>query len=66
MAGKIKSMIDAIIAKRTQGNPALINTTKAKFVLKGINPDAYTASSADDTVIIGKLQALAADLGIAL
>lgn len=64
MAGKIKQMIDVIVSQRSKGNPSVAKAVKAKFVLKGINPDSYTASSADDLAVMKKLEALAKDLGV--
>lgn len=66
MAGLIKQMIDAIIEKKTRGNPTLVLTTKTKLILKGLNPDSYTASSADDPAVIAKLRAIASEMGITL
>jgi hypothetical protein len=51
-------MIDALIHERSNGNPVIAEMTKAKFILKGINPDNYNSSSEDDPVIIQKLQAI--------
>jgi hypothetical protein len=64
MAGKAKRLIDSIISQRSQGNPVVAKEVKAKFVLKGINPDAYSARTADDPAIIQKLEALARKLGV--
>jgi len=66
MAGKIKQIIDVIISQRSKGNPAVTQALKAKFALKGINPDGYSAASADDQAVIGKLTMLAKDLGVSL
>ena len=66
MAGKIKQMIDTIIAQRAKGNPTLVSVTVTKLVLKGIDPERYNAQSPDDPVMIDKLSALAKDLGVAL
>ncbi|NMM63108.1 hypothetical protein HBE96_10445 [Clostridium sp. P21] len=55
MAGKIKKIIDEIIKQRSKGNPAIKEMTKAKFILKGINPDKFDSDSEDDPVIIEKL-----------
>lgn len=62
LAGLIKAMIDAIIQERSNGNPVIAEMTKAKFILKGINPDKYRSSSADDPVIIQKLHVFAQQL----
>jgi hypothetical protein len=66
MPGKIKGMIDKIIAERAKGNITLINTTRTKLVLKGIDPDKFNAQSADDPAIMSKLQTLAQEMGITL
>lgn len=55
MAGKIKKMIDLIIEERSHGNPAIAEMTKAKFILKGLNPDKYDSNSEDDPILIKKL-----------
>ncbi|WP_378953365.1 hypothetical protein [Pelosinus sp. sgz500959] len=66
MAGKIKVMCDKIIAQRANGNPVVEKLTKTKLVLKGINPEQFTASSPDDPLIIAKLVQIGKDLGVAL
>lgn len=66
MPGQIKSMVDRIIMERAKGDPILINTTKTKLMLKGINPDKYNASSPDDPAVIAKLQKLAQELNVKL
>jgi hypothetical protein len=66
MAGTIKKLIDTLIEKKTKGNPTLLLTTKTKLVLKGLNPDIYTASTPDDPAVIAKLKAIAMEMGIAL
>lgn len=62
MAGKIKSMIDDIIEKRSKGNATIANTTKTKIRLKGIDIDRYTATSEDDPVVITRLESLYKEL----
>lgn len=66
MAGKVKQLIDIIIARRSKGNEAIAKAVKAKFVLKGINPDSYSAGSADDPAVIKKLEILAKELGVTI
>lgn len=66
MAGKIKVMCNTIIAKRANGSPVIEKLTKTKLVLKGVNPDQFTANSPDDPLIIGKLVQIAKELGITL
>lgn len=64
LAGKIKEIIDGIIQERSKGNPAIAEMTKAKFILKGINPNKFDSSSADDAVIIDKLLDVAQQLNV--
>ncbi|MEL7654582.1 MAG: FIST N-terminal domain-containing protein, partial [Bacillota bacterium] len=58
MAGKIKKMIDPMIQERSQGNPAIAEMTKAKLILKGLNPDKYDSNSEDDPILIKRLQTI--------
>jgi hypothetical protein len=62
MAGKIKQMIDTIIAQRTKGNTMLAGVIKTKLMLKGIDPNKFTAQSDDDPAIIAKLEAVVKEL----
>lgn len=62
MAGKIKQMIDTIISQRAKDNPMLMGVIKTKLMLKGIDPNKFTATSDDDPVIMAKLEAVIKDL----
>jgi len=62
MAGKIKTMIDDIIALRSKGNPAIASTMRIKLKLKGIDADKFTATSDDDPAIITKLDEIYKEL----
>jgi hypothetical protein len=64
MAGQIKQMIDFIVEQRGRGNPTITLTTKAKLVLKGVNPGSFTDASPDDPVVVAKVKAIAADFGV--
>lgn len=66
MAGQIKRLIDTIIETRSKNNSLLVSTTRAKLILKGINPDAYTQLTPDDPEIIAKVMQIAKDFGITL
>jgi len=66
MAGKVKKMIDEIIFRKSNGNPTFMMATKTKLILKGLNPDKFTASSEDDPVMIQKVMAVAKDMGVQL
>ncbi len=66
MPGQIKTMIDKIIAQRSKGNVVLVNTTKTKLLLKGIDPDKFGAASPDDAAIIARLQTLANEFSVTL
>lgn len=66
MPGTIKKMIDSIIQQKAKGDPVITKTTRVKFVLKGIDPDKYTATSDDDPAVIAKLKQIAAELSVAI
>ena len=66
MAGKVKRIIDEIISQRSNGNPTFIMTTRTKLILKGINPDKFTAATEDDPAMIQKVMAVARDMGVKL
>ena len=65
MAGQIKSVLDYIIEKRSNGNPTLASTTKTMLILKGVNPDKFHHLSPDDQQILGKIMPMARALGYA-
>ncbi|NPV87897.1 MAG: hypothetical protein HPY45_18010 [Anaerolineae bacterium] len=64
MIGKIHQLTTYIIAQRSKGNATLAATTKAKLIVKGINPDNYNENSPDDEEIIEKLLEFAEENGI--
>jgi hypothetical protein len=64
MAGKVKALIDLIVAHRTRGNPTMAGMVRAKLLLRGINPDHYTESTPDDPIVMRQLEGLARDLGV--
>jgi len=64
MAGSIKRMVDKIIAQKASGNQTMINLTKTKLILKGINPDKFTDISEDDMAIIQKVRVIAKEMGV--
>jgi hypothetical protein len=64
MAGKIKRQIDAIIIAVSKNNQTLINITKTKLVLKGLNPDKFNDQSPDDPMILEKLNLIATEFGV--
>lgn len=64
LEGRIKEIIDRIIQERSHGNPAIAEMTKAKLILKGLNPDKFGTSSPDDPAIIEKLYNIAKQFNI--
>jgi hypothetical protein len=62
--GRTKLLIDSIITQRSGGDPMLAKMLKTKFMLKGINPDAYSLDTPDDPSIVRRLSDLAGKLGI--
>jgi hypothetical protein len=66
MPGQIRRTIDTILLQRAKGNPTIILTTKTKLILKGVDPDRFTAASPDDGAVLAKLRIIAADFGVRL
>jgi len=64
MAGKIKEMLDKVIQIRSKGDLGLANLTKAKFILKGVNPDKFNPASPDDIGTIERIKIMAKDFGV--
>lgn len=64
LAGRIKEMIDEIIKVRSKGNPAIVEMTIAKLILKGFNPNKFDNNSPDDNDIIEKLRNIAKQLNV--
>ncbi len=62
--GKTKLIIDSIITQRSGGDPGIARMIKTKFMLKGINPDAYTLDTPDDPNVVRRLMDLASKLGV--
>ena len=62
MAGKIRQMIDSVIAQRAMGNPMLEKIIKTKMILKGVNPNKYTPESDDDPGVLEKLERMLTEL----
>ena len=63
LPGRIKQMLDSIIEQRSRGNSTVALTTKTKLMLKGVNPDLFTAASPDDPAIMARVRAIANELG---
>ncbi|MFZ1986711.1 MAG: hypothetical protein WAU91_20035 [Desulfatitalea sp.] len=62
--GKTKLIIDSIITQRSGGDPSVAKVIRTKFMLKGINPDAYSLDTPDDPNLVQRLMDLAGKLGI--
>ncbi len=64
MAGTVKRVLDAIIAARGQNNPTFIEATRAKLILKGMNPAKFTEATPDDPAAVAKARKVAAEFGV--
>lgn len=62
--GRTKLIIDSIITQRSGGDPMIAKVIKTKFMLKGINPDAYSLDTPDDPNLVQRLMDLARKLGV--
>jgi hypothetical protein len=63
MAGKVLQMIEFVLKQRAAGNPMLEKIIKTKMILKGINPNKYTAESDDDPEVLEQLEGMSMELG---
>jgi len=66
MAGEIKRLLNQIIEQRAKGNPLLVQTTQAKLIFKGVDPERFNHQSPDDAAMISRVKAIAAEFGIKL
>jgi hypothetical protein len=66
MAGSIKKMLDKIISEKSKGSVTMMNLTKTKLILKGLNPDKFTQLSDDDPAIIQKVRIIAKEMDITI
>lgn len=64
MAGKINRQLHHIITEVAKNNPIIMNTTRTKLILKGIDPNKYSLDSPDDPVILEKLKNIAEEFGV--
>lgn len=64
MAGKVKIMLDQIILQKSKGNPTIMTATKTKLILRGLNPDKFTALSEDNFEIIQRVRQVAQEMGV--
>lgn len=66
MAGKIRLMMDTIVAEKSKENPIIASSVRTKMILKGVNIEKYTTQSEDDPKIIQVLNTIAKEFGINL
>jgi len=66
MPGTIHRLINRLIELRTGGQPGLAASIKIRLIMKGVDPDQHTESSADNPAIISRLYAIAKDMSIDL
>jgi hypothetical protein len=66
VAGKIKQTIERIVEERSKGSETIKNTTRTKLILKGININAYTENSEDNSEVMARLQIIAGEMGVKL
>ncbi len=62
MAGKVRQLIDELLRARSRGNAGSEHFVKAKLLLCGIDPDAYSSVSADDPEKIAILERMLREL----
>ncbi len=64
MAGTVKRVLEAVIAARGQNNPTFVETTRAKLILKGMNPAKYSETTPDDPAEVARARKVAAEFGV--
>jgi len=66
VTGTVKGMLEKIIAVRGKANPTFVDATRAKLILKGLNPAKFTTSTPDDPELVARVRAVAAEFGVNL
>jgi len=66
MAGRAKRQLDQIVAAVSKGNATLSITIKTKLILKGLDPERFTAATPDDPAILDKIKKVAAEFGVSV
>ncbi len=61
MAGRTKQLIDELIELRAGPDAGLSHFLRAHLLMKGIDPDAHTETSADDPKHVAVLQKMIED-----
>jgi hypothetical protein len=62
--GKIRELLDRIIARRSKGNVQAADALKVKLALKGINPEHFSTDTADDPALLKRVQSMAKEFGV--
>lgn len=63
MAGKIKQLIDKLIELRTNGDRGLVAPIKIKLIMKGVDPDLFDETSADNPIVMQRVITIAKEMG---
>lgn len=66
MAGTVKRVLEAIVAARGQGNATFIEATRAKLILKGMNPAKFSETTPDDPAQVARARKLATEFGVSV
>ncbi len=64
--GQVKAILDQIIAERAHGDEGQVEAVKAKLLLKGINPDSYTATTVDNPALLSRVKQIAAEMQVSV
>ena len=66
MAGRAKRQLDQIVGAVSKGDATLSITIKTKLILKGLDPERFTAATPDDPAILDKIKKVAAEFGVSV
>ncbi len=61
MAGRVKVLIEELVALRTRApdgtaNAALVPFVRAHLIIRGINPDHFSSQSPDDPKVVQQIE----------
>jgi hypothetical protein len=66
VTGTVKRVLDAIIAARGKDNATFVEATRAKLILKGMNPAKFTEATPDDPATVDRARKIAAEFGVTI
>jgi len=66
MSGRVKTAIDLILVRQSNGNAQQIPTSKIRLIMQGIDPDLWHEASPDDPAMLWRVERAAREIGVSL